>query len=63
MNTVFTQETEKYNILIKIMFTDLKNLIKVFKGLTLMNEEMESMGNKLTNNLIPNNWTEERGVG
>eukprot|EP00801_Mesodinium_rubrum_P000083 Mrub_00083.p1 GENE.Mrub_00083~~Mrub_00083.p1 ORF type:complete len:1986 (+),score=436.27 Mrub_00083:724-5958(+) len=63
MNTVLTQESARYNTLMRKMKDDIKNFVDAIRGRIVMNEEMESMGNSIMNNDVPTNWTEEGGVG
>jgi len=59
MNTVLTQEAEKYNILIKVMKKDLRLFQRGLKGEIIMDETLEVMGQSILSNSVPKNWTEE----
>jgi len=63
MNTVLVHEVGRYNTLLKTMINDLKLFMDANRGRIVMNEELEKMGNKMNNNEVPLNWTEEYGCG
>jgi len=63
MNTVLVQECEKYNSLIAVMLRDIKQLNEGQNGFIVMNEDLEIMADRILLNLVPFNWTEEKGVG
>jgi len=63
MNTVLTQESARYNILMRKIRDDILNFKDAIRGRIVMNEEMELMGQSIMNNDVPANWTEEGGVG
>lgn len=63
MNTVLTQESARYNILMRKIKDDISDFKDAIRGRIVMNEEMEQMGNSIMNNDVPANWTEEGGVG
>jgi dynein heavy chain len=42
MNTVFTQELDRFNGLIKVIVASLHNLKKAIKGEVLLSEELEA---------------------
>jgi len=63
MNTVLSQECEKFNNLISVMTLDMDNFVAAIRGQILMNDEMEKMELKIQQNLIPHKWTEEHGIG
>jgi len=63
MNTVLVHEVGRYNTLLRTMINDLKLFMDANRGRIVMNEELEKMGNKMTNNEVPLNWTEEYGCG
>jgi dynein heavy chain len=56
MNTVFKQECEKFNRLLKIMTASLKDLRKAVKGLIVMTAEIEGVGKSLFTNEQPEMW-------
>mmetsp|Transcript_75318 Transcript_75318/g.162898 ORF Transcript_75318/g.162898 Transcript_75318/m.162898 type:complete len:156 (+) Transcript_75318:657-1124(+) len=63
MNTVLTQEATRYNNLMQVMHRDIAIFKDANRGRIVMNEELERMGVTMMNNEIPDNWTEESGVG
>jgi len=63
MNTVLTQESARYNTLIRKMKDDISNFKDANRGRIVMNEDLELMGNSILNNEVPSNWAEETGVG
>ena len=56
MNTVLVQEIEKYNILIKIMTSSLKDILRAISGFITMDEELESLADALYNQRVPTAW-------
>ena len=50
LNTMLNQEALKYNILIRIMNTQLKNIQKALVGEVVMSEDLEKMGSSLYDN-------------
>lgn len=52
MNTVLVQELIRYNRLLKIMQINLINLKKGLKGLVVLSEELEEIGNSLYDNMV-----------
>lgn len=63
MNTVMTQECQRYNNLINTMADNLAKFIEANRGRIVMNEELEVLGIKMMNNEVPPGWTEEHGCG
>mmetsp|Transcript_1738 Transcript_1738/g.1518 ORF Transcript_1738/g.1518 Transcript_1738/m.1518 type:complete len:118 (+) Transcript_1738:867-1220(+) len=63
MNTVLTQEAQRYNNLMVRMVEDLLQFKSANRGNIVMTTELERMGSQLYNNDIPFNWTEESGSG
>jgi dynein heavy chain len=59
MNTVFKQECEKFNRLLKIMTASLKDLRKAVKGLIVMTAEIEAVGKALYTNEQPEMWSKK----
>jgi len=59
MNTVFKQECEKFNRLLKIMTASLKDLRKAVKGLIVLTAEIEAVGVSLYNNEQPEMWAKK----
>jgi dynein heavy chain len=56
MNTVLTQELFRYNKLIAVVNSSLKDIEKALKGLILMSKELEECTISLQNNKIPAMW-------
>ena len=52
MNTVLCQEVIRYNRLLGIMHSSLKEFQKALKGLVVMSEELEKMGNAIFDNQV-----------
>jgi len=50
MNTVLAQEVIRYNRLLKVMKTMLKNVQKALKGEIVMSEDLEAMASSLFDN-------------
>lgn len=56
MNTVLTQELDRFNGLIKVIVASLKNLKKAIKGEVLLSEELEAALGSLQNGQVPAMW-------
>merc|ERR1711977_141126 len=56
LNTVLKQEALKLNRLISKMLETLPLFRRALKGLVVMNEELESIGNAFLINGVPNAW-------
>lgn len=56
MNTVLVQEVLRYNKLLDVVTTSLRDLLKAIKGIVVMSNELEEMGNSMFNNQIPEMW-------
>lgn len=56
MNTVLVQELIRFNRLISVVNSSLKDLEKAFKGLILMSSQLEEVSVSLFNNKIPAMW-------
>jgi dynein heavy chain len=56
MNTVLIQELVRYNALIVIMKSTIKNFEMALQGLEMMTPEMESMQASILNNNVPEAW-------
>lgn len=56
MNTVLTQELDRFNGLIKVIVSSLKNLKKAIKGEVLLSTELEDALNSLQNGMVPAMW-------
>lgn len=52
MNTVLVQELIRYNRMLAIMKVSLINLKKGLKGLVVLSEDLEQMGNSLFDNAV-----------
>lgn len=63
MNTVMTQECQRYNALIIKMDENLTKFIEANRGRIVMTDELENVGIKMNNNEVPPGWTEEAGCG
>jgi dynein heavy chain len=58
MNTVLVQEGQRYNKLLKVMHSSLKELQRALKGLVVLSAELEAMGNAMFDQRVPVAWTE-----
>lgn len=58
MNTVLVQEIVRYNRLLEIVKVSLMNFKKAIKGIVVMSEDLEKMGNSLYNNQVPKMWAD-----
>jgi dynein heavy chain len=56
LNTVLLQESIRYNRLLKIIETSLKDLLKAIKGLVVMSEALDKMATSLFSNIVPALW-------
>lgn len=63
MNTVLTQEAQRFNILLTKIIYDLNLFKSANRGRIVMTLELEKMGLQLQNNEVPDNWSGEQGVG
>eukprot|EP00341_Mesodinium_pulex_P015046 CAMPEP_0116986984 /NCGR_PEP_ID=MMETSP0467-20121206/63225_1 /TAXON_ID=283647 /ORGANISM="Mesodinium pulex, Strain SPMC105" /LENGTH=148 /DNA_ID=CAMNT_0004682695 /DNA_START=13 /DNA_END=455 /DNA_ORIENTATION=- len=57
MNTVLTQELMRFNRLIEMVSTTLKDVQKAIKGLVVMSAELEEMGNSMVIGKVPTLWS------
>ncbi|XP_052743009.1 dynein axonemal heavy chain 1-like [Bicyclus anynana] len=57
LNTVLIQEAIRYNKLLAVISTSLRDLLKALKGLVVMSEALESMSNSLARNAVPTMWS------
>lgn len=57
MNTVLTQELIRFNRLINEISTSLSDIQKAVKGVLLLSEELETMGNSMVIGKVPALWT------
>ncbi|XP_034961986.1 dynein axonemal heavy chain 1 isoform X2 [Zootoca vivipara] len=56
MNTVLAQEVIRYNRLLAVIASSLKDLLKALKGLVVMSSQLELMSISLYNNIVPEMW-------
>lgn len=56
MNTVLTQEIEKYNRLIDIVAMSLQNILKALNGFISMDDQLEQLADALFNQRVPDAW-------
>ncbi|XP_023247279.1 dynein heavy chain 1, axonemal-like [Copidosoma floridanum] len=56
LNMVLAQEATRYNALLKIMSSSLKDLLLAIKGVVVMSETLETMALALNSNKVPENW-------
>lgn len=56
MNTVLTQELFRFNKLVSVISSSLKELQKALKGLVVMSAELESVGNAMFDGRVPELW-------
>lgn len=56
MNTVLVQEVIRYNRLLKVIHSSLRDLKKALKGLVVMSEALETMFNSIFINEVPEMW-------
>lgn len=59
MNTVLVQEVIRYNRLLEVMKDSLINIKKALKGLVVMSDELEALGNSLYDNQVPSLWADK----
>ncbi len=59
MNTVLVQEVIRYNRLLEVMKESLVNIKKALKGLVVMSDELEAVGNSLYDNQVPDLWADK----
>lgn len=57
LNTVLIQEVIRYNRLLNIIQTSLKDLLKALKGLVVMSEKLEDMASSMFNQKVPVMWS------
>merc|ERR1712100_654140 len=56
MNTVLKQELFRYNALLEVMFSTLKNVSLAMKGLIVLSAELDEMATQMYNNITPTLW-------
>ncbi|RYH30569.1 hypothetical protein EON65_04765 [archaeon] len=57
MNTVLVQEAQRYNRLLGVMHSSLRELQRALKGLVVLSAELEAMGNAVYDQRVPALWT------
>lgn len=57
LNTVIVQEAIRYNKLLSIIQSSLRDLLKALKGLVVMSEALEKMAGSLFSNMVPAMWS------
>jgi len=58
LSTVLKQEIERFNLLLKVLWADLKSLKMAIKGLVVMSLELELIYNAFINNQVPKAWSD-----
>ncbi|KAJ9575540.1 hypothetical protein L9F63_007610, partial [Diploptera punctata] len=56
LNTVLVQEVIRFNKLLQIIHSSLKEMMKALKGIVVMSQALESMGESLFTNRVPELW-------
>jgi dynein heavy chain len=56
MDIVLSQEIVRYNKLLTVIASSLKEVVKALKGLVVMSLELENLSNSLFNNSVPDMW-------
>ncbi|KAL0205536.1 hypothetical protein P9112_000843 [Eukaryota sp. TZLM1-RC] len=56
MNSVLNQEVARYNKLLAVMFSTLKELKKALKGVVVLSSALEEMSISISNNQVPSIW-------
>ncbi|CAG9466771.1 unnamed protein product [Pedinophyceae sp. YPF-701] len=56
MNTVLTQECQRFNVLLEDMALSLRECIKALKGLVVMSHDLEAICNAIFDNRVPERW-------
>eukprot|EP00340_Litonotus_pictus_P012496 CAMPEP_0170538444 /NCGR_PEP_ID=MMETSP0209-20121228/103311_1 /TAXON_ID=665100 ORGANISM="Litonotus pictus, Strain P1" /NCGR_SAMPLE_ID=MMETSP0209 /ASSEMBLY_ACC=CAM_ASM_000301 /LENGTH=3072 /DNA_ID=CAMNT_0010840135 /DNA_START=28 /DNA_END=9246 /DNA_ORIENTATION=- len=56
MNSILIQEVMRYNSLLKLVFTNLKDVTDAYNGLLPLTDEIEVLSNSLIANKTPESW-------
>ena len=56
MNSVLIQEVMRYNLLLELIFKNLDECVKAFKGHMPLTDEIEEMASQLIKGQIPSSW-------
>lgn len=56
LNTVLVQEVIRFNGLLHVIHTSLKDLIKGLQGLVVLSDVLEKMSTSLFTNSVPDLW-------
>ena len=56
MNTVLVCELQRYNILVSHIYTTLKEVDSVLRGLAAFSDQSENVFRSLQNNTLPESW-------
>jgi dynein heavy chain len=56
LSTVLLQEMSRFNLLLSVMLSSLKNLQKAIQGIIVMDQELDKMYVSMQNNQVPTNW-------
>lgn len=56
MNTVLVQEAERYNKLLKVMHSSLREVQRALRGLVVLSAELEAMGDAVFDQRVPASW-------
>eukprot|EP01018_Ginkgo_biloba_P008067 Gb_38032 [translate_table: standard] len=56
MNTVLCQELERYNKLLSVIRSSIRELLKATKGFIVMSAELEQLGKSILDGKIPSMW-------
>ena len=56
MNTVLSQELQRYNDLLVVVKNSLVNMRKSLSGEVVMSAELEALGTSMTNGQVPDMW-------
>lgn len=62
MNTVLQQELLRFNNLIRVVKSSMRNLSKAIDGLVVMSVELESVYNSMFDNLVPEIWAKVTSI-